>query len=521
MYTHAMSLLLGIDLGTSSVKVIAIDPDGRVLASASASYPLLQPETGWTEQDPEDWWKGTVSALRELLASPLLGPDPASRIRGIGLSGQMHGSVLLDKKATEGEAARTQALRPALLWNDQRTAAECAQIEKEMGGRRRLVEYVGNAALTGFTLPKLLWVRGHEPHIWARVAHVLMPKDFIRLKLTGVLATDVGDASGTLVFSVDDRRWSESVMSRLGLNPSLFPTAFESASVTGTISGWAAKETGLRSGTLVVGGSGDNQAGAVGAGVVTPGLVLATLGTSGVLYAHAERPRKDLLADGSTPGRLHTMCAGTGTQAHPAGWCVTGVALSAAGSLQWAHDQLFPGTPFDRLLEEAATVEPGCDGLVFLPYLTGERCPYAEPGARGGWIGLTSRHTRAHMIRAIIEGVTFSMAQILDLVRSVGVPVSAVRIGGGGAKSALWRQMQADLYGCRVLTTNTQDGPAYGAALLAGVGADIWKSVPEATSATIRELEHHDPGPEAPLYARSRAAHHALWPAIRPIVAAS
>ncbi|HLO41361.1 MAG TPA: xylulokinase [Phycisphaerales bacterium] len=514
-----MSLLLGIDVGTSSVKVIAINPDGAVLAAASASYPLLQPQTGWTEQDPESWWQGTIAALRQLLADPALGPSPADRVQGIGLSGQMHGSVLLDAKAQDHQARDARALRPALLWNDQRTAAECTQIEKEMGGRRRLVEYVGNAALTGFTLPKLLWVRGHEPHIWSKVAHVLMPKDFIRLKLTGELATDVGDASGTLVFNVDERRWSESVMSRLGLSRSIFPRALESTEISGRISSHAASLTGLKAGTIVVGGSGDNQCGALGAGVVAPGLVLATLGTSGVLYAHAERPRKDLPPEGISPGRLHTMCAGTGTSRDRTGWCVTGVALSAAGSLQWARDQLFPQSTFDELIRDAQTAEPGCDGLVFLPYLTGERCPYAEPRARGGWIGLTSRHTRAHMIRAIIEGVTFSMAQILDLVRSIGVPVTSVRIGGGGAKSPLWRQMQADLYGCPVVTTNTEEGPAFGAALMAGVGAGLWQDAAQAANATIRLTETRDPGLEASRYTDSRRMHHELWPAIRPIVA--
>jgi xylulokinase len=518
VHSPTMSLLLGIDVGTSSVKVIAIDPSGSVLATASAAYPLLQPETGWTEQDPQTWWEGTVTAIRQLLADPALGPVPAERISGIGLSGQMHGSVLLDAKAQDNEARDTRALRPALLWNDQRTAAECTQIENEMGGRRRLVEYVGNAALTGFTLPKLLWVRGNEPHIWAKVAHVMNPKDFIRLKLTGELATDVGDASGTLVFNVDERNWSESVMDRLGMKRSLFPRALESTEVSGKVTEHAAGLTGLKAGTIVVGGSGDNQCGAVGAGVVSPGLVLATLGTSGVLYAHADRPRKDLPPEGTTPGRLHTMCAGTGTATSRTGWCVTGVALSAAGSLQWARDQLFPQSTFDELIRDAQSAEPGCDGLVFLPYLTGERCPYAEPRARGGWIGLTSRHTRAHMIRAIIEGVTFSMAQILDLVRSIGVPVSSVRIGGGGAKSTLWRQMQADLFGCQVVTTNTEEGPAFGAALMAGVGAGLWKDATEATTATIRLTEHRDPGQEAGQYAHSRQMHHELWPAIRPIV---
>ncbi|GMV25437.1 MAG: xylulokinase [Phycisphaerae bacterium] len=511
-----MAILLGIDVGTSSVKALAIDTAGRVLATASASYPLLQPQTGWTEQDPADWWNATVQAVRAVLASPALGP--AATVAGVGLSGQMHGSVLLDRHARDNSAADARALRPALLWNDQRTAAECSQIERDLGGRRRAVELVGNAPLTGFTLPKLLWVRGHEPHIWSKVATVLMPKDFIRLKLTGELATDVGDASGTLLFNVDDRSWSDEAIRRVGIDRGLLPPAFESAAVTGRVSAWAARQTGLPEGAIVVGGSGDNQAGAVGSGVVSPGFVLATLGTSGVIYAHAEAPRKDLPPEGVTPGRLHTMCAATGTDRHRRGWCVTGVTLSAAGSLQWVRDQLFPQSSFDDLLDQAATVEPGCDGLVFLNYLTGERCPYADPAARGGWIGLTARHTRAHMIRAVIEGVTFSMAQILDLVRSIGVPVRAVRIGGGGAKSALWRQMQADLYGLPVITTNTEEGPAFGAALLAGVGANVWTSVEEATRATIREDEHRDPGPDAPRYAEARRRHQELWPAIRDIV---
>ncbi|MCC6426420.1 MAG: xylulokinase [Phycisphaerales bacterium] len=513
-----MSLLLGIDLGTSSVKAIAIDPTGCVLGSASASYPLLQPQTGWAEQEPDDWWRGTIEAVRTLLSQPTLGPDAAQRIVGIGLSGQMHGSVLLGKGATDAAASQAKSLRPALLWNDQRTAAECRQIEQELGGRRRMVELVGNAALTGFTLPKLLWVRGNEPHIWARVKHILLPKDFIRLKLTGELATDVGDASGTLAFDTDKRTWSEPVMRRLGLDPAIFPRIHESAAITGRISSWAAKETGLKEGTIVVGGSGDNQAGAVGAGVVSPKLVLATLGTSGVIYAHADQPRRDLPKDGD-PGRLHTMCAGTGTAAAPHGWCMTGVTLSAAGSLQWVRDQLFPQSSFEDLLREAQLAQPGSDGLLFINHLTGERCPYPEPAARGGWIGLTARHTKADLIRSVIEGVTFTMGQILDLVRSVGVPVSTVRLGGGGAKSELWRQLQADVFGCEVVVTNTEEGPALGAALLAGVGAGLWKSVEEATTATIRETELRGPGPDADRYRQSRIRHAAMWPAIRPVLA--
>lgn len=513
-----MTLLLGIDVGTSSVKAVVIDTAGHVLATASAEHPMLQPRTGWTEQDPGEWWNGAVLAVRQALSSPGLGDNPADRVAGIGLSGQMHGSVLLDRRARDRHGADAVALRPAILWNDQRTAAECVQIEKESGGRRRLVELVGNAAMTGFTLPKLLWVRGHEPHLWARVAHLLLPKDFIRLKLTGEIATDVGDASGTLLFNVDDRAWHGGLIHRLDFSPSILPPVFESAAVTGHISPWAASQTGLRAGTPVVGGSGDNQAGAVGAGVVGRGLVLATLGTSGVVYAHADAPRKDLPTDGEAPGRLHTMCAATGTDQDRRGWCVTGVTLAAAGSLHWTRDQIFPGTPFDELVHEAQSAEPGCDGLVFLPYLTGERCPYAEPAARGGWIGLTSRHSRAHLVRSVMEGVTFSMGQILDLVRSAGVPVEAVRLGGGGARSTLWRQMLADVMNCPVVTTNTEQGPAFGAAMLGGVGAGIWKSVESAAAEVVQMIETRDPGPDATRYAESQERHRALWPAIREII---
>lgn len=513
-----MTLLLGIDVGTSSVKAVVIDTAGQVLATASVEHPLIQPRIGWSEQDPGTWWDGTAAAVRHVLATPSLGNNPAERIAGVGLSGQMHGSVLLDRRAREHQGAHAQPLRPAILWNDQRTAAECSQIEKEAGGRRSLVERVGNAALTGFTLPKLLWVRGHEPHLWAKVAHVLLPKDFIRLKLTGDLATDVGDASGTLLFNVDERAWHGGMLDRLGVSPAILPPVYESAAVTGRITPWAATQTGLREGTPVVGGSGDNQAGAVGAGVVSRGHVLATLGTSGVVYAHADEPRKDLPPGDATPGRLHTMCAATGTDRDRRGWCVTGVTLSAAGSLHWARDRVFDGASFDGLMREAESASPGCDGLVFLPYLTGERCPYADPDARGGWIGLSSSHSRAHLIRSILEGVTFSMGQVLDLVRSTGVPADAVRVGGGGARSSLWLQMLADVMRVPIESTNTEEGPAFGAALLAGVGAGIWPSVEAAASNTVRITRVHSPGPDSHRYEQSRERHRALWPAIRGII---
>jgi xylulokinase len=476
-----MPLLLGIDIGTSATKALLIDERARIVASASRDYPLYAPRPGWSEQDPEDWWNATAAAVRALLATP--GVDQGA-IAGVSFSGQMHGSVLLgrDAQASSGQAS---PLRRALLWNDQRTAAECTEIEAKAGSRRKLVQLVGNAALPGFTLPKLLWVRDHEPQIWKQTAHVLLPKDFVRFRLTGRLATDVGDASGMLLFDVDRRAWSQRAVSLLGIDPALLPPALESAQQAGTVTARAAAQTGLREGTPVIAGSGDNMAGAIGAGVVEEGMVLAVLGTSGVILAHSNTPRKDL-ADPQACGRLHTMCAATDAQ----GWVLTGCTLSAGGALQWARNTLAPGTPYDTLMNEAATAPPGSEGLIFLPYLTGERCPHPDPTARGAFIGLTTRHTRAHIFRAVIEGVTFNMAAILDLMRSTGVPVSSVRLSGGGNRSQLWRQLQADCYNAPVITTNSDEGgSALGAALLAGVGAGLWPAVQAACRATIQTRE--------------------------------
>lgn len=505
----AGELLLGIDVGTSATKAVLCDRAGRVAGAGSGEHEISMPRAGWSEQDPEWWWRAACGAVQGALgAARARGED----VRAAGLSGQMHGSVLLPREAVTGDGSGARALRPALLWNDQRTAAQCAWIEERAGGRRALVEMVGNAALPGFTLPKLRWVMEEEPEVWRRVAAVLLPKDFVRLKMTGVCATDVGDAAGTLLFDVDGRAWSDEACDRFEIDPSILPPAYESAVVTGTVTAWAAREMGLREGTPVVAGSGDNQGGAVGAGVVEPGMVAVTLGTSGVIYAHAERPVRDL------PGRLHTMCAATGSARGAGAWSITGCMLSAAGSLHWARETLFPGVSYGALMAEAAAVPPGSGGLVFLPYLTGERCPYADPMARGGWIGLTARHTRGHLVRAILEGVSFGMAQIMDLARSIGVRVERVRIGGGGAKSALWRQMQADLYGLPVAVTNTEEGPGYGAALLAGVGAGVWGSVAEACRACVREAEATLPGPGAALYGPAREVYGRLYGDLRDAV---
>lgn len=509
----APSCLLGIDVGTSSTKALLIDEHARVIASHAADHPIHRPRPGWSEQDPEDWWRST----REAIAAVRAAAPAGHTIRAIGLSGQMHGSVFLDKSARSSHGS-ARALRNALLWNDQRTAAQCDYIEHAVGSRRALVELCGNAALTGFTLPKVLWLREHEPDAFARVAHVLMPKDFIRFRLTGELATDVGDASGTLAFDVDSRRWGTRVLNAVGLDPALFPTALESCAIAGTLSKSAAEQTGLAPGIPVVAGSGDNMCGGVGAGIVEPGMVLATLGTSGVIYAHSERPRRDLPADTTSPaGRLHTMCAGDGAAASHGSWCVTGCMLSAAGALHWVRDTIAPHSDFETLLAEAAAAPPGSDGLIFLPYLTGERCPHPDPAARAGWIGLTARHSRAHLVRATLEGVAFGMGQILDLVRSIGVPVSTIRIGGGGARSTLWRQILADVFRAPIISTNTDDGPALGAALMAGVGINHWPSIAHACRETIRETATIAPADPDARLTSARSTFAQAYPTLRPI----
>lgn len=513
-----MSALLGIDIGTSATKAVVCNDNGAVLGTASSPHQLSQPRPGWSEQDPRHWWSATKDAVAKVLSATGVG---ATQIRGVGLSGQMHGSVFLSRRAVENADAEPEPLRPALLWNDQRTAAQCAQIEEALGGRRRMVGLVGNAALTGFTLPKILWLRDEEPEIFAQVARVILPKDYVALCLTGEIATDVGDGAGTLLMDVDRRRWSQEAIQAVGLSSDLLPPVLESAQVVGHVTGRAAGETGLAEGTPVVAGSGDNMTGGVGAGVVEPGMVLATLGTSGVIFAHADRPHKDLGPTDDESGRVHTMCAATGTEGRTGGWTITGCMLSAAGSLQWCRDALFPGASFNELVEEAGQSPPGSRGLVFLPHLTGERCPYADPLARGGWIGLTSRHTRGDLVRAVIEGVTFGMGQILSLVRGIGVAVETVRLGGGGARSQLWRQMQADVYGCPVVTTNAEEGPAYGAALLAGVGAGVWANIAEACRAGIRETEVRDPDPvQAERYAPAQVVYQRMYPRLKEHMAA-
>ncbi len=495
-----MAYLLGIDIGTSGTKTLICDDRGKVIATAMAEHPISSPRPGWSEQDPEDWWKATVKATKAVMKKAGLKP---ADVGGIGLSGQMHGSVFL--------AGGEKALRPALLWNDQRTAEQCAQIESKAGGRAALIDMVANPALTGFTAPKILWVRQHEPKVYEKTRHILLPKDYIRLRLTGEYATEVSDASGTLLLDVVNRRWSDQLLGLLGIDKALLPRLHESPEVTGTLTPAAARALGLAAGTPVVGGGGDQAAGAVGNGIVAPGIVSATLGTSGVVFAHSDTPTLD------PQGRVHTMC-----HAVPGKFCVFGCMLSAGGSFQWFRNNLAADEvalakkkridPYELLVKQAEKAPAGCEGLFFLPYLTGERCPHPDPSARGGWIGLTARSNRPAMIRSLLEGVTFGMRDALEIMGQMSIPISQVRASGGGARSDFWRQLQADIYGQPIVLTNASEGPAYGVALLAGVGTGAFSSVEEACKRAIKQTKKIAPARKmAALYSRHYATYAKLY----------
>jgi xylulokinase len=496
-----MSNLLGIDIGTSGTKTLICDEDGKVLATAMAEHPIHSPKPGWSEQDPEDWWQASIKATRAILKKAKL---KAGDVSAIGLSGQMHGSVFLGN----GE----KALRPALLWNDQRTQKQCDEITGKAGGREKLIEMVANPALTGFTAPKILWVRENEPKVYEKTRHILLPKDYIRYRLTGEYATDVGDASGTLLLDVRHRQWSDQLLSILEIDKSLLPAkVHESHEVTGALNAQAARSLGLNEGTPVVGGSGDQPAGAVGNGIVSAGIVSATLGTSGVVFAHSEAPTLD------PEGRVHTMCHAVAGK-----WCVFGCMLSAGGSFQWFRNQLASEEvaeakkrkidPYELLVAQAQKATPGAEGLFFLPYLTGERCPHPDPCARGGWVGITSRTQRRDLIRSLLEGVTYGMRDALEIMKAMNIPISQVRTSGGGARSAFWRQLQADIYKLPVVMTNASEGPAYGVALLAGVGTGVWNSVEEACKATIRQVEKVMPSKKTTeLYDRNYSVYRKIY----------
>jgi xylulokinase len=476
-----MGYLLGIDIGTSGTKTLLVDPKGRIAASVTVEYPAYAPKPAWSEQDPADWHKAAIAGIRRALKRAKV---KGSDVTGLGLSGQMHGSVFLDESG--------RVLRRAILWNDQRTGAECDEITRAAGGRRKLIAMVSNPALTGFTAPKILWVRKHEPRTYGKTRKILLPKDYVRYRLTGEFATEVSDASGTLLLDVKRRRWSTKLLGLLEIDSALLPEVYESQEVSGRLTRDAARATGLEPGTPVVGGGGDQAAGAVGNGIVRRGAISATLGTSGVVFAHADEVETD------PDGRVHTFC-----HAVEGKWHVMGVVLAAGGSLQWFRNTLCQDLvrkakrekvdPYELITAAAADVTPGSDGLYFLPYLTGERTPHADPNARAAFIGLSNMHTRAHMARAVMEGATYAMRDCLEIIRGMGVPVKEIRVAGGGARSAVWRSLQADVYGRPVWTVSSEEGPAYGVALLAGVGTGVWKSVPEACDATIKTVEATKP----------------------------
>jgi xylulokinase len=489
------SLFLGIDVSTTGAKALLIDETGAVVASATTALTLQTPRPLWSEQDPHEWWKGTSASIRKALADA---GATGAEVAAVGLTGQMHGLVLLD--------ASRNVLRPAILWNDQRTAAECEEIHARVG-RQNLIREVGNVALTGFTAPKILWVRNNEPAVYAKARLVLLPKDYVRLRLTGEAAMDKADGSGTILFNLAARNWSEQVLRKLEIPPEWLPPTFEGPETTGRVTAGAAAETGLQAGTPVMAGGGDQAAGAVGAGAVRPGVVSLTLGTSGVVFATTDTPLVE------PEGRLHAFC-----HAVPGRWHFMGVTLSAAGSLQWYHDTLTPKESFAEIVAEAESAAAGSEGLLFLPYLSGERTPYPDPLARGAFVGLTLRHQRAHLTRSVLEGVAFSMKDCFSLLQGAGLgSVSEVRIAGGGAKGALWRKIVASVLGLPMVTVNSTEGGAYGAALLGGVGVGAWPSVEAACDATIAVTGRDEPVAEwsrtyADLYPRYRELYSALKP---------
>jgi xylulokinase len=490
-----MIYFIGIDSSTTATKTLLMDESGSVVAVASSEYTYETPHPLWSEQDPALWWNATVKSIRGVLEKS--GVD-GSAVKGLGLTGQMHGLVLLGENG--------EVLRPSILWNDQRTGAQCDQIH-ELVGKQRFIEVTGNVALTGFTAPKILWVRENEPEVFSKAKQILLPKDYVRYKLTGEYAMDRAGGAGTVLFNVQERSWSGEVLEKLGIDPALLPPTYEGTEITGIISAEAAQLTGLKAGTPVVGGGGDQAAGAVGVGAVRSGVVGLVLGTSGVVFATT--PSALIEPD----GRLHAFCHSV-----PGRWHFMGVMLSAAGSLRWYRDTLAPGVEFDALLAPAADIPAGSEGLLFLPYLTGERTPHPDPLARGAFVGLTVRHRKDHMTRAVLEGVAFGLRDSFELIKGAGLPsIEQVRISGGGAKSTLWRQILADTFNAELVTVNTTEGAAYGAALLAGVGAGVWPDVDAACDDCVKVTGSTPVQQDmVPVYEKAYQAYTQLYPALKP-----
>jgi xylulokinase len=496
---------LGIDVGTGGTRALIIDEHGRVIASGTAGHEsFTSPQLGWAEQSPQDWWRACQVAVRLALEAAGAG---GNEIACVGFSGQMHGAVLLD--------AHDDVVRPALIWCDQRTEPQVKELS-DLFGADRLIQLTCNPPVTNFTLTKLLWVRENEPRNWECVAHVMLPKDYVRFQFTGERAIDMADASGTLLLDVAKRQWSSEVLSRTGIDRQLLPSLFESPEVCGRVSARGAEATGLRAGTPVVAGAGDQAAGAVGTGIVRPGTVSATIGTSGVVFAATDAPALD------PKGRIHTFC-----HAIPGRWHVMGVTQAAGLSLRWFRDRFCAGPaapkddardPYETLCEEAATAPPGSEGVFWAPYLMGERTPHCDPNARAALVGLSATHTRAHVIRAILEGVAFSLRDSFTIFREMKLPVDRIRLGGGGARSPLWRQIQADVYGHAVEVVQAEEGAAYGAAILAGTGAGNWHCVDEACDAVVLTAQTIQPDAESSaVLDQAYRTYRRIYPALRQI----
>ena len=499
------SHLIGIDVGTSSTKAVLVDEAGTVVSTVAPEYDFRAPRPLWAESDPADWWVAAVKAIRSLLEKV----DPVS-VAGIGLTGQMHGMVALDGTG--------EVLRPCIMWNDQRTGAQCAAITEKVGAEK-VIQLTGNPVLPGFTAPKIAWTRENEPEVYERIAKIVLPKDYVRYKLTGEFFTDVSDASGTSLLDVANRRWSDEMLAALEIPRSWMPEVTESPVASSTISKEAAKATGLPEGLPVIAGGGDQPAQAVGCGIVSEGVVSATVGTSGVVFAHSDEYRVD------PEGRLHAFC-----HAVPGRWQLMGVTLSAAGSFQWFRNQFgqvemdaeSAGGPdaYDALTKLAGEVPPGSEGLLFLPYLSGERTPYPDPNARGSFVGLSLRHGRSHLARAVLEGVSYGLNDSLSLMRGLGIEPNRVILSGGGARSSFWRQMLADVFLARCQLVNATEGAAYGAALLAAVGAGVHESVETACATCIQVTDQIDAGPDKEVYAEFYPRFQALYPALKEEFAA-
>ena len=496
------SYVLGIDVGTGGTRALVVDERGCIAGAATEEHePFASPKIGWAEQRPEDWWRAAGVAVRKALAQGSLQGD---QISCVGFSGQMHGAVMLDSAG--------EVVRPALIWCDVRTEKQCRELNERIGAER-LIQLTCNPALPNFTLTKLLWVRENEPENWKRVRSMMLPKDYVRFRLTGECAIDVADASGTLMLDVAKRRWSPEVLQAAKIDPSLLPAVYESPDVCGKVSATGAAATGLAAGTPVVAGAGDQAAGATGMGIVTPGAVSATIGTSGVVFAATDRPALD------PRGRLHTFC-----HAVPGRWHVMGVTQAAGLSLRWFRDNFgssatqSTGDSYEKLTAEAATVAPGADGLLWAPYLMGERTPHLDADARGALVGLTASHTRAHIVRAILEGVAFSLKDTFTIFEEMKVPVKRIRLGGGGVRSPLWRQIQADVYDHEVEIVEAEEGAAYGAAILAGVGAKMWPSVDAACDSVVRIASRTQPNAaSAEVMQKNYAAYRRIYPAMKSI----